>query len=128
LLGTFLAKRHGKLTLLLLIGFLLPTITYSADWGILVYRFLVALAAPIWIVRSATGKMQKRAGVISIAVLLVFQFIIGESYSNVTVIIDQLILAAGLSLAIALYGKAPESQSTQPEMDIILERSSVHNS
>jgi hypothetical protein len=128
LLGTFLAKRHGKLTILLLLGFLLPTITYSANWSIMVYRFLVALVAPIWIMRSATGKMQRRAGVISIAALLIFQFIIGESYGNVTVIIDQLIMAAGLALAIALYGKIPDTQNTQPEMDIILERSSIHNS
>ena len=128
LLGTFLAKRHGKLTLLLLIGFLLPTITYSADWSILVYRFLVALVAPIWIVRSATGKMQRLAGVISIAVLLVFQFIIGENYRNVTVIIDQLIMAAGLALAIALYEKATDTQSTQPEIDVMYEGTSIHNS
>jgi hypothetical protein len=128
LLGTFLAKRHGKLTLLLLIGFLLPTITSSEDWGILVYRFVVALAAPIWIVRSATVKRQGRAGVISIAALLVFQFIIGESFNNPIQVIDQLIMAAGLALAIVLYKKVSESQSTQPEMDMILEGSSIHNS
>ena len=40
LLGTLPAKRHGKLTLLLLLGFLLPAlISGKQDWVPLVYRF-----------------------------------------------------------------------------------------
>ena len=127
LLGTFLAKRHGRLTILLLVGFLLPAlIGGKGNWPSLVYRFLVALAAPIWIVRSTTGKMQRRAGVISIAALLVIQLVVTRVFTA-PVIIDQLILAAGLALAFALYGKAPDTRNTQPEMDMILEGSSIHN-
>jgi hypothetical protein len=159
LMGALLAKRHGRLAMLLPLGFLLPTIIYgrvSNNWpdvgtvefgymlsvavAVLVYRFFVALAAPVWIVRSATGKMQRRAGVISIATLLVIQlafnlgmiFYYGLMSADPinyveTIIFDQLIFGTGLALAIALYGTVPNTQSAQQEMDILAEETSVHN-
>jgi hypothetical protein len=89
LVGILLARRHGRLALLLPLGFLIPTVVlgrfdnsnvlpYSLFWisvTVLVYRVLVTLVAPIWIVRSASDHARKRAGVIALvaaAGILVF--------------------------------------------------------
>jgi len=141
LLGALLAARHGRLAALLPLGYLLPTVLYgritdqwpslgsaefsfmlTAGVAVLTYRFVVALAGPLWIVRSATGRMQKRASVISLMVLVAIQAV-----SNLAMlfnrpwftdqliytyfsIAEQLIVAAGLALALALYRNAPQPQ------------------
>jgi hypothetical protein len=141
LLGALLAGRHGRLAALLPLGYLLPTVLYgrvSNDWpnpgtpeftlmltvgaAALTYRFLVALAGPLWIVRSATGQMQKRASVTSLMVLVgiqaVFNLIMlfsgkwgGQQLALVYfAIAGQLIVGAGLALALALYRNAPQPQ------------------
>ena len=92
--GVLLARRHGRLGALLPLGYLLPTILYgriSNDWpdpatteftfmftvglAALLYRFIVAIAAPLWVVRSATCQMKRRAGIISLVTLLLFQLV-----------------------------------------------------
>jgi hypothetical protein len=141
LLGALLAARHGRLAALLPLGYLLPTILYgrvSNDWpnpgtpeftflltvgaAALTYRFLVALAGPLWIVRSASGQMQKRASVTSLMVLVAIQAIFNLTmlfYSGwgsqqlafaYFAIAGQLIVGAGLGLALALYRNAPQAQ------------------
>ena len=141
LLGALLAGRHGRLAALLPLGYLLPTVLYgrvSNEWpnpgtpeftlmltvgaAALAYRFLVALAGPLWIVRSASGQMQKRASVTSLMVLvgiqaafnLVMLFtnqwggqLLTDAYFAIS---GQLIVGAGLALALALYRNAPQTQ------------------
>jgi hypothetical protein len=142
LVGTLLARRHGLLTVLLPLGYLLPTVLYgriSNEWpdpatpaytlmlwvsiSALTYRFLVALACPVWIVRSASGQMQKRAGAVSFAVLVAIQmgFNLAMYFSSgfsinilqyvLIGVVEQLIYAAGLALSVALYQAAPAAQS-----------------
>jgi hypothetical protein len=141
LLGALLAGRHGRLAALLPLGYLLPTILYgriSNDWptpgtpeftfmltvaaAALAYRFLVALAGPLWIVRSASGQMQKRASAASLMVLVgiqaVFNLVMlfsgkwgGQQLTDAYfAIAGQLIVGAGLALALALYRNAPQPQ------------------
>ena len=141
LLGALLAGRHGRLAALLPLGYLLPTVLYgrvSNDWptpgtpeftlmltvgaAALTYRFLVALAGPLWIVRSATGRMQKRASMTSLMVLVgiqaAFNLVMGfnsgwirEALANAYFAISgQLIVGAGLALALALYRNTPQPQ------------------
>ncbi len=91
-LGALFSERHGRLAMLFPMGYLLSTIIYgriSTEWPVgdpdvfqfmvvvailaLSYRFLVALAGPMWIVRSASSGQRRRAGVISMAILLLIQ-------------------------------------------------------
>jgi protein-S-isoprenylcysteine O-methyltransferase Ste14 len=94
----------------------------------LAYRFLVALAGPLWIVRSASGKMQKRASATSLMVLVGIQaafnlvmLFTSEFGSKLLVnayfaISGQLIVGAGLALALALYRNVPQGQvAEEPE-------------
>jgi hypothetical protein len=80
LAGAFLARRHGRIALLLPLGFIIPFVLVgrydetSASTVFLVltsavvfaYRILVTLIAPVWIVRSATEEGRKRAGVVGL--------------------------------------------------------------
>jgi hypothetical protein len=149
LLGALLAGRHGRLAALLPLGYLLPTVLYgrvSNDWpnpgtpefmlmltvgaAALTYRFLVALAGPLWIVRSASGQMQKRASVTSLIVLvgiqagfnlvmLFFSGWVGQLLDNAYFAISgQLIVGAGLALALALYRNAPQPQVTEEPQEL----------
>jgi hypothetical protein len=136
------------LAVLLPLGFLLPTIVYGRIYDIwplasepgfglmalvaaaaLIYRFMVALAAPLWIVRSANGKKQNRAWIVSmltlmgiqlaftIALIFVDRSVVQPSnYYVASAVFEQLIIGAGLALAIVLYGKAPSPQNVEPEM------------
>jgi hypothetical protein len=144
LLGALIARRHGRLAVLLPLGYLLPALIYgrvSNDWpnpaepqftfmlsvsvAALAYRFLVALAGPVWIVRSASGKMQKRASIISLAALIGIQIgfnielVLINHWSNLMTIYflfsEQLIMGAGLALALTLYRTLPAAQTGQEE-------------
>ena len=152
LLGALFSKRHGRLAILLPLGYMLPTIIYgriSNEWPdpatsefvfmltvgavALVYRFLVALAAPLWIVRSATGEKQKRAGAISLVVLLAIQVAFNLSMLftgnwnswrlNIAFIVlsNQLITGAGIGLALALYRTVPAELVVEKHPEPFLE-------
>jgi hypothetical protein len=131
LLGTLLVRKYGRLTLLLPLGYLLPTIlvgsypdqTPNLFWicaAVLVYRLLIAVAAPVWIVRSASDHGQKRAGTVALAVgigipVLLRIFEMGWDWKNllnsISAISDLLIVSAGIALALTLYNSAPPEQS-----------------
>ena len=140
LLGAFLAKRHGRLAMLLAMGYLLPTVLYGRFanyWNslpeqvintflllisitVLVYRFVIALAAPLWVVRSAGEGAQKKASLITLLVVLGIQAamnigvgaFMGFFYQYTgwswvqwyDTIAAELIAAAGVGLASSLYG------------------------
>jgi hypothetical protein len=155
LLGAWLARRHGRLALLLPLGYLLPTVIYgriSNEWPdpttpqfafmfavsatALVYRFLVALAAPLWIVRSATGLMQKRASATSLTILIAIQVVFnlviifyygwrGALSTAYLAISEQLIVGAGIALALTLYRAAPATQTSQEGTGTLLDSTSV---
>jgi len=74
LIGSLFARRHGGLSLLVLLGYVLPTIIFGryGNWNdivpfslvslaVLFYRFIVALLAPVWLARSASVGGRRRA-------------------------------------------------------------------
>jgi hypothetical protein len=140
LLGTLLARRHGRLALLLPLGYLLPTVLYgryiNSLWGnqvyliwisttVVVYRLLVALVAPIWILRSASERAQARASSITLSILIVIQAAMNigvmlmfngatrrglawlDYYSSISA---QLFAVIGIALALALYLEVDSAQ------------------
>jgi hypothetical protein len=133
-IGLLLSRQHGRLAALLPLGFLIPAVLFgriSDDWPVvgspdfvffltvsmvaLLYRFLVAVVVPVWLVRSASGKRQTRAAVISLIILLAIQvganfYLIvqyGWSVGILSFIFDfvssQLIIGVGIALALSLY-------------------------
>jgi hypothetical protein len=147
LLGALLTKRHGRLAMLLPMGYLLPTVLYGrfADYWVgiseqvvnvylllicvtvLTYRFVIALAAPLWIVRSASGKTQEKASLIALLVTLGIQALMNigigvfmalfYQYSGwgwidwYNTIAAELVAAAGIGAALSLYGDAVPAQA-----------------
>ncbi|MGD0709057.1 MAG: hypothetical protein ABSA51_11485 [Anaerolineaceae bacterium] len=147
LIGAFFAKRHGKLAMLLAMGYLLPTVLYGRFanyWNslpdqvvniylvlicvaVLIYRFVIALGAPLWVVRSASGKEQSKASLIALLVTLGIQagMNVGEGifasiyYQYIgwgwpqwyITIAAELIAAAGIGVALSLYGSAVPVQA-----------------
>lgn len=141
-IGILFARKYGGLSFLILLGYLLPTVVFGrygeshealpftlVSMALLIYRFVVALVAPVWLVRAASIPQRQRAAAIPIAIAIFTHIaLILSAYvamANVmgyqpdlfdfaTVIWDQLILAAGLGLAVALYlpkEQAPSSPS-----------------
>jgi hypothetical protein len=91
-----------------------------------VFRLLVALIAPTWILRTAPGEAQRRATIISFASALAIQIILAVGVSNLRgalsvgvlsyMVLEQLILVSGIFLALELYqtvtSTKPESRSS----------------
>lgn len=130
-IGMLFARKHGGFTFLIVLGYLLPTVVFGrySIWSaplpfyligtaVLVYRFLVALVAPIWLVRAASAPDQQRAIVIPVALAIVSQIalniIVTQAYAThvfyqpdlldlALTIWRQLIIAASLGLAMILY-------------------------
>ncbi|NMB90824.1 MAG: hypothetical protein GYA17_20885 [Chloroflexi bacterium] len=142
LLGGLLARRHERLAVLLPLGYLLPSVVYgrvSNDWpaagspeltlilvvavAALAYRFLVALAGPLWIVRSASGERRKRAGAVTVLALLAIQVafslwqIVANAWGGMLwvnyyyMFAEELVLGSGIGLALALYHPVPAGQA-----------------
>lgn len=152
MLGSLLARRHGRLAILLPLGYLLPIVVYGGyydlppDWplfilaisaAILIYRFLLTIMAPIWIVRSGSESTQRRASLIGLwslvgiqAVMVIVRFAVRSSglsfdflsYVNY-VFSDQLYLLAGIALAINLYQPKsipqPEPETGKPQLEFV---------
>jgi hypothetical protein len=128
--GALLARRHGQLAILLPLGYMLPTVLFgrfNADWetpqfmflvsaGALVFRLLVALVAPIWILRVKSGEVQRRTTAIALLSVLAIEMILRVGVYGLRgilsinalnfIVLDQLILAAGIFLALELYQAA----------------------
>jgi hypothetical protein len=133
-IGLLFARKHGGFTFLIILGYLLPTIIfgrygrygsvdepipfYVVSLAVLIYRFVVALIAPIWLVRAASIPGRQRAAAIPVATALLchvsLNFIgsmawagqIGYPANLPELILNswgQMIMAAGLALAVALY-------------------------
>ena len=135
-IGNFFARKHGGLSFLVLLGYLLPTVIFGrygmwneslpfilVSLAVLLYRFVVALAAPLWLVRTASTPGRRRAIAIPVAVTILGQitlsmidllanaYIYGPTPLDFAMSIwSQLILAAGLGLAVVLYLPGAKSQ------------------
>lgn len=150
LLGSFFARRHGRLAMLLLMGYLLPTVIYGrftnywqtlpdnivntffliVSITVLVYRFIIALAAPVWVVRSAAPGAQRKASLITLLVCVGIQvamnigvgifMTLNYQYTGFTWVTwyitfaAQLVMIAGVGLAATLYGDPPPDPQPQP--------------
>ena len=90
LLGALLVSRHGNLAILILVGYLLPTVLYgyyetyaggnTADisplWintSIFAFRLCLAILIPVWLARSATWCGQILATIVPVTIALVAQ-------------------------------------------------------
>jgi hypothetical protein len=144
LVGTIFARHLGRVVLLLPLGYIIPTVVlgrfynsndpaYSLFWislSVLVFRVLVTLVAPIWIVRAASEHSKRRAG----AITMVFTMGIllaahaGYLFANLAAFgygsrledfyysfLPDLIMLAGIALAINLYRLTAQTQSA-PEL------------
>lgn len=150
LLGSFFARRHGRLAMLLLMGYLLPTVIYGRFtnyWNtlpdtvvntffllisiaVLVYRFIIALAAPVWVVRSAAPGAQRKASLITLLICVGIQaamnigvgifMSLNYQYTGFTwltwyvTFAVQLVMVAGVGLAATLYADPPPEPQSAP--------------
>ena len=132
LAGALTARRHGRLALLLPLGYLIPAVLLGrfdydprmpyfligASAAVLIYRIFVTLLAPVWILRSGSERAQTRAGAVGLltavafitAVEIVYMVVVGAvmeweikwTYVYYTVS-PELIMLAGFGLALSLY-------------------------
>lgn len=138
-IGALFARKYSGLSFLVLIGYLLPTVIfgryglwneatpfYLVSLAVVIYRFVVALIAPVWLVREASIPGRQRAAAIPVAIAIISQlalnivdFAAAASQYNYQLspldfalnIWGQLILAAGLGLAVALYSPNTTAQN-----------------
>lgn len=135
-IGHLFARKYGGFSFLLLWGYLLPTVLfgwydtwyesvpfYVVSVTVLVYRFMVALVAPVWLARTASRPGRQRA----VAVLAVSAILSHLSLKIITFVTHaqlslnlldlaldvwgQSIMAVGFGLALALYLPKEESQA-----------------
>lgn len=137
-IGVLFARKYGGFSFLLLLGYLLPTVIfgrysvwndvvpfYAVSLAVVIYRFVVGLVAPVWLVRAASVKRRQRAAAIPVVMaivchvslnLIVFLGWASQSGSQINLmdltlsIWRQVIIAAGLGLAVALYLPGNEHQ------------------
>jgi hypothetical protein len=143
LAGVILARRHGRLALLLPLGYLMPTVVLGrfdndpgvpflliwASISVLVYRAFVTLIAPVWIVRSASDTARRRAGAAGLmaAVAILLTAHIGRLVAGVSAygwawsltgfyysVSPELITLAGIALAVSLYRPVPSAPPSIP--------------
>jgi len=145
--GKLFASKHEGLSFLILLGYLLPTVIfgrygmwnetipfYLVTLAVLIYRFVVALVAPIWLTRAASIPRRQRAAAIPVAIAIISQIslnvIVYLALANywdrqpspldfVMPLWNQFIIAAGLGLAVALYlptAKTDQTATSQPTL------------
>jgi hypothetical protein len=127
-IGMFFARKYGGLCFLLLLGHLLPAVLYGGynAWletvpfyvivlAVLVYRFIVALVAPVWLVRAASIPGRQRAAIVPVALAILCRITLNiillawqstfqiHPFSLTFILVSQLIIAVGMGLAVALY-------------------------
>jgi hypothetical protein len=138
-IGTLFTRRHGFFSILILVGYILPTIVIGTPLdldmlpnqtlvvavisaAVLAYRGLLSLIAPIWMSRTRTQTGKKRAVIISIALALAvhavmqfypLMFSSEQSYIStqwvVSVVLDECKLISAFLLAMVMY------QDIQPQ-------------
>jgi hypothetical protein len=129
--GKIFVRQYSGLSFLLLLGYMLPTIVFGryGEWTniipfsmvvltVLLYRFIVALLAPVWLARTASVPWRQRAAVIPVSMAILCQIVLNvvvyfvsmnqygipaDIVSLLSSIWSQLIIAVGLGLAVMLY-------------------------
>ncbi len=141
--GMFFARKYGGFSFLLLLGYLLPTVVFGrygiwneyvpfivVSLAVLIYRFVVALVAPVWLVRAASIPGRQRAAALPVAAAILCHISLNLIYSlawasqsmyTITLldlamnVWGQLLIAAGLGLAVALYlPRIPDQAPVSP--------------
>ena len=148
-IGKIFARQHGGHSFLLLLGYLLPVIVFGryGEWTdfipfyavvlvVLIYRFVVALVAPIWLVREASIRGRQRAAAVPVAlailcqpILIVIDVFLINQYAYQINWLDfalgvwgQLLIAAGLGLAVTLYfPKEKDTTVVAPPFETVTE-------
>jgi hypothetical protein len=152
-IGKLFAPKYEGLSFLILLGYLLPTIIFGryGAWNeaipfslvilaVLTYRFVVALVAPIWLVRAASIPGRQRAAAIPVAIAIISQIALNVivsltwagQYNLSPGLLDlampiwnQFIVAAGLGLAVILYlptARNPgQTDAPQPVLPVMTE-------
>jgi hypothetical protein len=149
LIGGLMARHHGRLALLLPLGYLIPTVVmgYVDDWpnlpyslfwisaSVLAYRVLVTLVAPIWIVRSSSEHAQQRAGTIVLLAALGINVAAHALYLSASLAAygdrisrldyysyfsPELLILAGIALAITLYQPVNPAQPIPGAAQIVV--------
>jgi hypothetical protein len=147
-IGKLFARKHGGLSFLLLLGYLLPIVVFGryGEWtdvipfyivtsAVLIYRFVVALVAPVWLARAASVPGRQRAAAIPVAVAILchlslnFVVNLASQYAYQMSFLDlalsvwnQLMVAAGLGLAVALYlPKEEDTAVVSPPLEVVTE-------
>jgi hypothetical protein len=137
-LGTLFTRRHGIYTILILVGYLLPTQVIGIPWnqgafgnwmlligaGVLAFRALLSFVTPIWMSRvaSQSGKVRVVLGLagLAFAIHIAMQFFPGIYYQNgdvvtfafiMSVLLEDLKWFCALLVALALYREV----SAQPD-------------
>jgi hypothetical protein len=148
-LGKLFVRRHRGFTFLLLLGYLLPAIVYGryGEWSdavpfsivvmiVLLYRFIVALVAPVWLVRAMPALGQQRAALIPVAIAtlcsiafnLILNSVMVKQYAYQVGLFDyilsiwnQLIVVVGLGLAMVLYFPSRKEDDVPPPLVAVTE-------
>ena len=148
-IGKLFAQKYGGLSFLLLLGYLLPTIVfgrygawneflpfYLVSIAVLIYRFVVALLAPVWLVRAASMPKRQRAAVLPVAIAILthislnlIAFVAGAKISSyqpslldfALMSCNHLMVAAGFALAVVLYLPKEPATLSPPALTAIPE-------
>jgi hypothetical protein len=145
-IGMLFARTYGGLTFLLLLGYLLPTVVFGGYENgeavsfflvsvvVLVYRFLVALLAPVWLVRVASAPARQHAAILPVAIAIACQVFLTltaslewasqtgypiTAFDMARDLWRQLIIVAGLGLAAALYIPGGKDRAVASPPDLV---------
>ncbi|HET9910884.1 MAG TPA: hypothetical protein VFQ13_03285 [Anaerolineales bacterium] len=124
-IGMLFARKYEGFSFLMLLGYLLPIVIfgrygvwndyipfYVVSLTVVAYRFIVALIAPVWLVRAAAIPSRQRAAAIPVAIailchlflsVITWKVIAMSRLDLILIVWDPLMTAAGLGLAVALY-------------------------
>ena len=136
MVGALLARRHGRLATLVLLGYILPTVVYGSYLGqtgdisfmfvvstIFLYRLSVAIVGPLWITRAVTHKQQAWAVMLPMVIAVTAQIFLPLALQEGPLspqqltepIQSSLMILAGSVLALNLYQVVSPKVSVSPE-------------
>jgi hypothetical protein len=144
-IGMLFIRKHGGLTFLLLLGYLFSTILfgrydprqlgipfYQIVLALLVYRFVLALVAPLWLVRAASIPGKQHAVIIPVTIAIACNILLslialiwgrtGYPSDLLSLAIfnwSHLMFAAGLGLAVVLYLPGEKDKAVVSPPDVV---------
>ncbi|HMB21812.1 MAG TPA: hypothetical protein VKP08_03220 [Anaerolineales bacterium] len=144
-IGMLFIRKHGGLTFLLLLGYLFSTILFGRyDPGqlgipfyliilaLLVYRFVLALVAPLWLVRAASIPEKQHAVIIPVTIAIACSILLSlialawgrTDYPSDLLSLaifnwSHLMFATGSGLAVVLYLQGEKDQKVVSAPDLV---------